>query len=404
MAAEIPDGAWRYGPEELACAHERWAAAKGIDMAEAMGLDGFAAPRLRLPKWEVRLARRWTSQYAEAFVPDELPRPIEVKAAQVRPGDIVLFNLETWMSSLDYVLKHQAGSAFAKYGTEMIMRGLGNRYAVRDKSVVLATFRHYGEHDGRVYLSLIHQAVYRKPDDTLHVLRNSAVQRCATDCEAARLGVGDMLRRILGALWRGVDAPLSKGGQAVDPADVESAIEGHAAPTERAFDAALTIAVRLGLIFFKTHGEDEWPYLSTSGQVWHIADRRLEGEELVENARPKEPASTYQVNFDGDVHGSQFSIGTQAQQNVQISNADTRAVIAAVLAIVATHRQNLALAEPHAAELDSATATLAELADDPQPDRGRLGKAMATVAGLAGQLILGAGGNALWESVKALAA
>jgi hypothetical protein len=164
------------------------------------------------------------------------------------------------------------------------------------------------------------------------------------------------------------------------------------------FAAAMVLAGHLGFLHIK---EDLSCRLNISGQIWHLADRRLAGEELMENAKPNVPAGTC-VTFNDKVDRSNFAIGSQATQNIQAGQVDIRAVIADILTIITDNRENLEISSDESERLDEAVGELEQMARESNPDRGRLSRATSTVAQITGQLILGAGGQAYGKRLNCL--
>ncbi|WP_027346950.1 hypothetical protein [Hamadaea tsunoensis] len=144
--------------------------------------------------------------------------------------------------------------------------------------------------------------------------------------------------------------------------------------------------------------------ITPAGRIWLLADCRLSGVELLEDALPTQPTpppSQYTVNFHEQVHGSAFAVGDQASQVVHIENdSGARATAAALLEYLLLRRADLDLPAADGAELDESLTVLGEGAEGKQPVSA-LRLAGRTVYRLAGELLVGAAGNALWEAFKA---
>ncbi|MFD0743005.1 hypothetical protein ACFQ1L_15365 [Phytohabitans flavus] len=144
--------------------------------------------------------------------------------------------------------------------------------------------------------------------------------------------------------------------------------------------------------------------LTPAGRIWLLAHARLSGTELLEDALPPEPSPSghsYIVNFHDQVTGSAFAVGDQAKQVVHIHNdGAARDAVKAILDLVQQQRAGLVLSAEEAAELDESLAILQVSLTEEQP-ASALRLAALTISRIAGDLFVGAAGNAVWEGFKA---
>jgi len=95
-----------------------------------------------------------------------------------------------------------------------------------------------------------------------------------------------------------------------------------------------------------------------------------------------------------------LNIGTQNNYANALDN-DAK-TLAEVVRILRAHRRNIDVTGEDGLSLDQSIHVLENAASDGDTAKPEVARAGRLVASTAGQLILGAGGNALWEAFKAV--
>ncbi|GAA3036460.1 hypothetical protein [Actinokineospora globicatena] len=147
--------------------------------------------------------------------------------------------------------------------------------------------------------------------------------------------------------------------------------------------------------------------ISEAGRIWWYAERRRQGIELLEGAMTTEQPTTANqvINFShSTVTGSSFAGGSHATASAaNTSPNDVANIIVQVVKILNEGRHTLDLTDEQVRELSDSIEVLVEASASPERKGPGLRVAVRSVLNLAGTLIVGAGGNAVWEAFKALA-
>lgn len=146
--------------------------------------------------------------------------------------------------------------------------------------------------------------------------------------------------------------------------------------------------------------------INATGKTWWYAVQRRRGIELAENAMPREQQEFGQsININGgEFHNSSFAAGRYAQATTVTSGVgDVADLVAQVVATVRARSGELKLSEDEREELQDALQVLEESGAGREVERVTFRMAVRSVARLAGSLLIGASGNAVWEALKALA-
>lgn len=266
---------------------------------------------------------------------------------------------------------------------------------------VLATFVDYSDH-WLGTISIVQcdtsttECLSFTPDRTLSTLETTfALEPCERgDCDSATTGAAavDVLR----LLWNS-----AMDEEQVVPRECLVADRNLASyPAVRLREALAMLAT-----FFLLAESEQGIKITAAGETWLLAHERIEARELLEDALPKERSNRVRATFHGDVVNSNIVVSGDKVGNQTLVVFDTaqRHTLRQLAELVEAQRGELELAAADEAELDEAAAALREAAEQGKATNpGRLRRALRTTANIGGGLLLGASGNALYESAKAI--
>lgn len=175
---------------------------------------------------------------------------------------------------------------------------------------------------------------------------------------------------------------------------------------EASREAVVEAAESLGLLKrYRVRGGPIYQ-ITIAGQIWLAQVSRSQGSEIIADAQRRIPVTVENNGIyiaGGNIQGSNLSAGkgNVVQQNGVASDSDIE-VVRSLLRLLHSQDARGGISDKGKAEFDDAVKTLEEAESNGEVRSPASRNALRSIARLSGDLILGAGGNALWEGVKAL--
>ncbi|WP_406636492.1 hypothetical protein [Amycolatopsis sp. WGS_07] len=171
---------------------------------------------------------------------------------------------------------------------------------------------------------------------------------------------------------------------------------------------AIDATRRLGITSRRTHGKIG---LTAAGEVWHYEQSRRHGVEVFHRAKEKEPVNIVnsglmQFGNNNNAHYARSSgDGSAAQASSSTTPIDRDIdILRELLTVLARPAVRKEIHEDALPVLDEHVQTLSDAVNHRTPCNEGTRRAIKTILAIAGQLVIGAAGNGLYEALKQIVA